>query len=57
MIFKIATLLNSICIILMLLILSKQYGDMGTLWDMVTEIDLMFKEIIMKITEKAGQQI
>ena len=57
MIFKIATLLNSICIILMLFILSKQYGDMGTLWDMVTEIDLMFKEIIMKITEKAGQQI
>ena len=58
MIFKIATLLNSICIILMLFILSKQYGDMGTLWDMVTEIDLMFKEIIMKITEgKPGTEV
>ena len=51
MIFKIATLLNSICIILMLFIISKQYSDMAMLWDMITEIDLMFKEIIMKITE------
>ena len=58
MIFKIATLLNSICIILMLFIISKQYSDMAMLWDMITEIDLMFKDIITRITEgNAGQQI
>ena len=51
MIFKIATLLNSICIILMLFIISKQYSDMAMLWDMITEIDLMFKDIITRITE------
>jgi len=57
-IFKIATLLNSICIILMLFIISKQYSDMAMLWDMITEIDLMFKDIITRITEgNAGQQI
>ena len=58
MIFKIATLLNSICIILMLFIISKQYSDMAMVWDMITEIDLMFKDIITRITEgNAGQQI
>ena len=58
MIFKIATLLNSICIILMLFIISKQYSDMAMLWDMITEIDLMFKDIITRLTEgNAGQQI
>ena len=46
MIIKIAVLLNSICIILMLFMLSKQYADMSTLWDTVMEIDTMFKEII-----------
>ena len=58
MIFKIATLLNSICIILMLFIISKQYSDMAMLWYMINEIDLMFKDIITMITEgNAGQQI
>ena len=46
------------CIILMLFIISKQYSDMAMLWDMITEIDLMFKDIITRITEgNAGQQI
>jgi len=58
MIFKIATLLNSICLILILFILAKQYGDMATLWDMVTEIDIMFKDIIEAITNKrAGTNV
>tara|TARA_Y100000590_G_scaffold296704_1_gene334309 strand:+ start:1025 stop:1153 length:129 start_codon:yes stop_codon:yes gene_type:complete len=42
----------------MLFIISKQYSDMAMLWDMITEIDLMFKDIITRITEgNAGQQI
>ena len=52
MIIKIAVLLNSICIILMLFMLSKQYADMGTLWDTVMEIDTMFKDIIDKIKDE-----
>ena len=58
MIFKIATLLNSICLILILFILAKQYGDMATLWDMTTEIDTMFKEIVNAIKDKrAGTSV
>jgi|AOAMet2_C27A4_80_1029296.scaffolds.fasta_scaffold29576_1 hypothetical protein len=58
MIIKIAVLLNSICIILMLFMLSKQYADMGTLWDTVMEIDTMFKDIIDKIKdEREGVKI